>query len=132
MRVDNWSRKLGEYLAEVSDKPFKVGVFDCALFAADCALIVSGVDCAADYRGKYKTDLGAIRILKKTHGGIAEAFDAYFDRIEPSMTKRGDICVYKHEKGTIAAAVKWSKGWLSVSDVGVRSAIIEPLIAWRV
>lgn len=132
MRVDNWSRKLGEYLAEVSDKPFKVGVFDCALFAADCATIITGVDCVAEYRGKYKTDKGAIRLLKKRHGGLAEAFDAHFARIEPSMAQRGDICAYDGDEGVLAIAVKWSSGWVATTKEGVKAVTIEPIIVWGV
>lgn len=44
---------LTAYLTACRHKRFRPGRFECALFAADWVLIVSGTDLAARWRGKY-------------------------------------------------------------------------------
>ena len=57
--------RLNETIKAALGRPFLWGEFDCCLFAADCTASVCGVDPAENYRGKYTTETGAKRQLKK-------------------------------------------------------------------
>ncbi|WP_412497296.1 DUF6950 family protein [Vibrio fluvialis] len=131
MKHSQWLTRLSQVIAAAQRTPFEWGKHDCCLFAADCALAVAGVDPAADYRGRYSTEIGAKRALNKTHGSIESAFDACFKRVVPEFAQRGDIVLLESELGK-AAGVVWSNGIWSVSPFGTGPVNLKPLIVWRV
>lgn len=131
MRYRNWALNLAKYLKANSNTAFEWGVYDCCLFVADCCEIVCGVDPAESYRGKYKTELGAKRLIKKNHGTLEDAFDSYFKRRELSHVQRGDICTFTNDEGK-AAAVYFAGDWWSTTDTGVQRVHCDPIIAWEV
>lgn len=131
MRNKNWAVSLNKYIKECRNRPFEWGIFDCCIFTADCCNILCSVDPAEKYRGKYKTELGAVRQLKKNHGSIAECLDFYFDRIDLSLVQRGDVCVFDNEQGN-ASAVYFSGAWWSTTETGVARVDCLPLSVWRV
>src|SRR5687768_18469658 len=93
MRLENWPRLLIEFLAD--EKPFEWGSRDCSLFAADAVLCITGADPAKSLRGKYKTEKGAARILKR-RGGLEKvaanlAADNRMEEIPPLLAQRGDV-----------------------------------------
>ena len=55
--------------------PFAWGSRDCALWAADVVQAVTGVDVAADLRGRYATARGALLVIRQAGGlqGLAAA-----------------------------------------------------------
>jgi len=97
-RLNMWERSLGDMVSERCKDPFIWGEWDCALFAAECILSMTGVDVAKGYRGTYSTSFGAIRVLKREVGGyveelcevVAKQYGA--DEIAPPYAQRGDIC----------------------------------------
>jgi hypothetical protein len=100
MRTDHWEIKLDQYLDEKFDTPFEWGTHDCALFAANWIELLTGVDVAGEYRGKYDSELGAYKLIRKVTGGSTPAdcmtrACTEFDFIEehPSVlyAQRGDI-----------------------------------------
>lgn len=131
MRNKNWSLLLGNYIKENRKTPFEWGVFDCCLFVSTCCDIVCGVDPAKEYRGTYSTEVGAKRAIIKNHGSIEAAYDSFFNRVDLSHVKRGDICMYENDAGT-AVAVYFSGDWWSTTDTGVMRVDCTPLIAWEV
>lgn len=133
MRHSDWSLRLANLLRESQDKPFIWGEFDCCLFVSDCCVAVCGMDPAADYRGRYKTEVGAKRALLKRHGSVEAAFDACFQRVDVAFAQRGDIVTYLDSDGVTAAAVCWAGGyWAALRDGGVGRIDCVPLMAWRV
>lgn len=68
MRLHTWQLNLEEFCATRQRMPFQWGVNDCALFASDCVLALTGKDFAKPWRG-YNTELGANELLQK-HGGL--------------------------------------------------------------
>lgn len=131
MRNKNWPMKLAEYLKENAGTPFDWGVYDCCLFVADCCVVVCGVDPAEKYRGRYKTELGAKRLIKKNHGTLEDAFDSCFKRREPTHVQRGDICTFMNEEGK-AAAVYFAGDWWSTTENGVMRVDCDPIVVWEV
>lgn len=67
IRLSDWRMRLQAYLQEVARTPFEPGKNDCALFLAGGVNAICGVDFAADYRGRYTTITGGLRVLRK-HG----------------------------------------------------------------
>lgn len=93
----NKIEKLNVFLAQYANKGFVTGVNDCALFVSDWALALTGEDLAAPFRGRYKTDLGSARLIKKLgYKGLEDLVYREFDRIakrrkSPLMAQRGDV-----------------------------------------
>lgn len=131
MRNRNWPMQLGDTIKAAIERPFSWGEFDCAAFAADCCMAVCGVDPLAAVRGKYSTEAGAKRVLKKHFGSLEAACDAFFERVSAAMAQRGDLCIYAAPEGQ-ALAVLWTDGWYGPTDNGVRRCQCEPLTCWRV
>lgn len=131
MRYRDWTTRLHESIKAAQGRPFSWGEFDCCLFAADCAVAVCGTDPAEQYRGKYKTEAGAKRLIKKNHGSLEAAWDACFARVPPAFVQRGDIALYQSPTGR-AVAVFWANEYWSTTDDGVARVACEPLAVWRV
>jgi len=49
------------------------GTNDCALFAANAILAITGTDIASDFRGKYSDEAGAFALIKSVTGGTTVA-----------------------------------------------------------
>ena len=69
-RNPDWERSLHAVLVNRAKEPFAWGTHDCALFACDCILAMTGIDAAAWFRGKYRNHNGARRIIRKFTGGF--------------------------------------------------------------
>lgn len=131
MRYRDWTTRLNDVIKAALERPFSWGEFDCCLFAADCAVAVCGVDPAERYRGKYKTEAGAKRALKKTHGSLDAAWDACFTRVAPPFIQRGDVAVYEAPGGR-SMAVYWANEFWATTELGVTRVVCEPIAVWRV
>ncbi|WDI31588.1 hypothetical protein PUV54_00065 [Hyphococcus flavus] len=96
-RKAGWPRLLNEHVtqakAEFRRRGFAWGRFDCATFACDWVLKMTGDDPLADYRGKYDSRESAIRALwgegDKTYlDALSRVFGV---PVHPAHAKRGDI-----------------------------------------
>ncbi|WP_213805763.1 hypothetical protein [Granulicella sp. dw_53] len=125
----HWREKhFHAFLLERSDIPFAWGTNDCALFAADAIQACTGIDIAADFRGKYTTQLGALRTISKLTGGSSIVDAATYcaekhnltEHTHPLMAKRGDLVVIDNA-GTLIAGVVHLNGRevISVSENGL-------------
>lgn len=101
----NRRAKLTAYLAEVARTPFAEGQHDCALFAAGAVKAMTGRDLAAEWRGRYTTTRGGIRILRKAgyenHIALAASL---FRRTE--APRIGDLAVVRTEEGPALGIVQ--------------------------
>lgn len=131
MRNRDWTTQLAHTIKAATERPFSWGEFDCCLFAANCAVAVCGIDPAEQYRGRYTTETGAKRLLKKIHGSLDGAWDACFQRINPAFIQRGDVAMYDGENGR-GVAVFWAGEFWSVTEDGAGRIACEPLVVWRV
>jgi len=130
-RYRDWTTQLHTQIKAAHERPFSWGEFDCCLFAADCCIAICGVDPAADYRGRYTTELGAKRVLRNTHGSLEGAWDAHFKRVPINMRQRGDVVLFDSENGRCVGVV-WANAIWAVTDEGVHRVRAEPLICWSV
>ncbi len=96
-RIEGWEGRLADFVAQATPRPFQWGTWDCCLMPCDAAMLVAGVDPAAPFRGKYSTELGARRALKRfAGGGLAATLDKIFrdlgaPEVPVSFARRGDL-----------------------------------------
>ncbi|MGN5115646.1 DUF6950 family protein [Aeromonas sp. 55A] len=132
MRHPDWQLRIIQTIQAASERPFCWGENDCCLLVADVCLAACDKDPAAEYRGRYRTEIGAKRVLAKTHGDIPAALDALFARIPVAMAQRGDALVFDGPQGQ-TAAVMWAGQVWAMTEQGARPIPdAVPLFAWRV
>lgn len=93
MRKVNWSIELDQAITAARLKQFSYGTFDCALFAADCVLAMTGIDYASTLRG-YEGKFAAARVIAQ-YGSIEEMLTALLSTppAHRSTAHRGDVIV---------------------------------------
>ncbi len=128
----NWQKDLASLLRERQNTPFEWGENDCCLFVSDCILAMTGKDVAAEYRGRYTTEIGAKRVLNRLHGSIENVLDEKFERVPASHAQRGDLIMFDSELGKTMGILWSSELW----SVGLEGACVvseyQALSAWRV
>jgi len=130
VRLEDWQRRFANYLISKQNEPFVWGKNDCVLFGAGALESITGVNLYAG-QPKYKTEMGAKKLLKKL-GGIEKLL---IDRLGSGhrnalLARRGDIVLVKAPLMTVGV----------VDDTGQRIALVYkdglirvPLTsAWRV
>jgi hypothetical protein len=147
-RKEHWdTRAFHDFLQARAKLPFAWGTNDCALFAADAVLAITGTDIAADFRGKYTDEASAFALIKTvtargtdpaTAVGDAAEWCAnhagLIERVYPLMAQRGDLVVMENGGQTIAGVIHLNgRHAISVSEAGlVRLSIRSVTRAWAV
>ena len=126
---------LGAYLAEAARTRFAWGERDCALFAADWAIALGHPDPAADLRGRYHTELGCARLLKR-EGGLPAVFARCAERVGQLATDpvAGDVGLVEVEtpRGPdLVGAICAGRRWVMRSPLGLIGISTRPSAAWR-
>jgi hypothetical protein len=134
MNYLDWENRLAAYLNTHRTSPFVWGINDCCLFACNCVITMTGTDPGKKYRGRYTTQLGATRALKRYGGGsIKTAFSAVFGPIKPRLNAgRGDLVLidteYGHAVGVLLGGAVWA-----VSTTGLVSLPLNRVLGcWQV
>lgn len=126
MRLSDWEARLSAYIAEKRSEPFAWGQHDCCTFSAGAVEAITGTDPMPEFRGKYDTALGSVRVL----GGktLAEVLDDKFEPVPIGFAQRGDLAMFDNCVGVVAG----DYGWF-VSEDGLER-VKRPLWdkAWRV
>ena len=117
-------------VSEYKKHRFEWGKYDCCMFAADIVKAKTGIDLAANHRGKYNSEIGSIKALKK-YGNFTDILDANFTRLDNiNFAQRGDVVSYASGKGV---GVVWSGGILSIHpEHGLCLVTDEIETVWRV
>lgn len=112
--------------------PFRWGSHDCSLFACDVVEKLTGVDHGKDFRGRYKTERGAARMIRDRGGLRKIATDALGSEIPPLTAQRGDV-VMAVENGREALGICIGE---KCAFVGIDGLTFQPMArvvaAWRV
>lgn len=136
IRVQHWdTRAYHDFLMARAHTPFAWATNDCAMFAADGVLAITGVDIAADFRGKYSTEAQALAAIESIAGGstIADAAAwcaAKHDMAEwphALLARRGDLVVAA-DSGRLIAGLVHLNGREIVAP-GDRGLMLLPLSA---
>lgn len=139
----HWAtRAYHEFLRERARAPFAWGENDCALFAADGVRAITGVDIAADFRGKYSDEKGALALIKQLTGGSTVADAAAWcaqkhgltEWKHPKCAQRGDLVVFEAAGSALVAGLVHLNGahLVAVGEAGLfRFPISKVLRAWH-
>jgi hypothetical protein len=142
-RTANWAtREFHDFLLARASAPFVWGTNDCSLFAADAIQSFTGVDLAADFRGRYADEASALALCKQVTGTAtmeaAAVYCAQNHGLEewqaPLCARRGDL-VLVEESGRMLSAVVHINGREAVTvgaDGVKRISIWNVRRAWSV
>lgn len=101
MRLFDWNSRLHQYLEGMARAPFSWGQNDCMLFAAGAVQAMTGIDHAAEFRGRYATARGGQRILRsagyESHVALAESL--FREAQAVAYAREGDLAVVQTEAG---------------------------------
>lgn len=106
-RLPDWRQRLLLHVEAARRKPFAYGRHDCATFAAGAVAAMTGVDPAAELRGRYSTLTGGLKAVRRA--GYLDAVDmvrAQFEEVSPAMAQVGDIAVVETEEGPALGIVQ--------------------------
>lgn len=106
MRRDDWLPRLVAYLDGCRTQAYAPGEFDCALFAAGAVEVMTGMDYAAGWRGRYTTLRGGLRVLRNSghEDHLALAADL-FPAVSAAMAGTGDLAVVPGTEGPALGVV---------------------------
>lgn len=139
----HWAtRHYHHFLLSRANTAFAWGKHDCALFAADGILAMTGVDIAADFRNQYSDEAGAQAAIQRITGGSTVADAAAWcaakhglrELDHPLMAQRGDLCVVQDADRLVAGLVHLSGRHIVAAgaDCLHRLPITSIQRAWRV
>lgn len=129
-RLPDWEQRLHDYVAALEGSSFSWGTLDCALFAAGAVMAQTGVDLAADFRGRYRTARGSVRALRRFGAGtLAATIAARLPAIEPAFAQRGDVVMADGIAGVcvgpralFVGEVDGAPGWVSLGRLAWQHA----------
>ncbi len=130
-RVNDWPTQLANFLLEKRKQPFEWGSNDCCLFAADAIIAMGGKDVAEDVRGRYKTAIGARRIMKNL--GAVNVVDLLTQRLGKPDGKimRGAIVVVESNDEQVAG-VFYQKPW-ALTEKGLQGMSLDSVVqSWSI
>ena len=136
MRRENWPSRLTEIINAASSRRFLCGEYDCFIFCADVVEAITGRDLfeGYDFRGKYKTPKGAIKLIKKNGFVDIEAiWDHFAEPVDISFAQRGDIILIDvdEELPATGPVIDSRAAFLSKQGVTYRN-VADGLRAWRI
>lgn len=131
-KKQNWAAALQNQITQFNAKPFAWGTHDCFTFAADCVLAMTGDDKMAKRRGKYKTELGANKMLKRLGGVEAAIASVLGEPIDPKLAQRGDVVYFNAIMGDTAGICMGSViASPTLTGVGF-TPMAQAIKAWRI
>jgi hypothetical protein len=144
-KKQNWQTLLHEFLELRGPAPFAWGSNDCALFAADAVMAMTGADMGAPVRGKYTDQAGAVAAMETITGKPdATAMDLALhlcslhglpQRKSLLFAQRGDIVVLTNPDGSQSLGIVALDGRhaLFVTEAGLRRMKVgKCAAAWQV
>lgn len=130
MRIEGWESLLADYVREAYGFPFRWGSHDCALWAARWVRACTGNDFLSDWEGKYKTEGGARRLMKRRgFHSVEEIADRHLVEIPVELAKRGDLLL--HPEGSLGVCFGRHGFFLAEHDVTMLDTLACPK-AWAV
>lgn len=91
-KLDDWRERLDAWVAKSHRLVFNPGIHDCGLNAASAVAAQTGVDFAAEYRGRYETLADGLALLRERgfedHAALAASVLA---EIPPAFAQVGDL-----------------------------------------
>lgn len=106
MRLYEWEARLSAYVVRVAREGFAPGRHDCALFAAGAVEALTGVDPAAEWRGRYDSVPAGLQLIRAAgHADHIAAAAALLPAIPAAQVLPGDLAVVDGDGGEEALGV---------------------------
>jgi hypothetical protein len=96
-RRHDWPEVMAAFIDSRRPMPFEWGTHDCALFPADGWKAMTDVDLAADFRGRYKSERKALRLMREAGGMRALVLRAGLVEKPPAFAQRFDVVLVPTE-----------------------------------
>lgn len=108
-RPDHWPALLAAFIKKKRAAPFDWRTHNCAFFACDWLLLLTGIDPARRFRARCTGPLAAARLLRQGNGLAAlctAAFPAQgWPAIHPALARRGDLATTETPAGPALGVV---------------------------
>lgn len=130
-RFYDWPRRLEAQILASRNAKFEWGKSDCAMFAADAILAMTGVDLAADFRGKYSDEAGARGLFESAIAHASQVLPA----IDLGFARRGDLVLTRNGSADPGLGIVGLDGRsaLCASDRGfIHVPRVRWIRAWKV
>lgn len=124
--------ELLEHLHRAAAEPFARPHADCCSFAADWVLARTGVDPAADLRGAYADERGALRLIRRW-GGFDLMWKVHMAMAGFNETRaphEGDVGVVRDGSGRMVSAIRVHGGWAAKAADGLIIEDFPMIVAW--
>lgn len=124
--------ELPRILSGYENAEFEWGKLDCCLFAADVLQKLHGVDYAEQWRGKYSSYFGAVRMIAP-HGSLAGLVSSVFGEMQPPLlARRGDLVIAAMPEGDAVGIADGTGAMFMAAKGLVRVPIKMCRGCWRV
>lgn len=91
-RLPDWDRRLARVTEKHLRLPGAWGESDCVMTVGEAIEAVTGDNPFAKFQGRYTTETGAARVMRKDgYATLEAAFDAYFAACPRLKAQRGDV-----------------------------------------
>lgn len=124
-RVASWPEELARIVAERRDLPFRWGENDCATFAADVVLALTGRDPAAAHRG-YRSEREALSLMRQA-GGLRALVD--LSEKPAGLARRGDVVLASCEGRETLGIVMGDGHWCAPGAQGLAFRPMNEVLA---
>lgn len=126
-RLPDWMVRLDELVHQLLCRPFEWGVTDCCTVASDVVLAVTGVDPMSDFRGRYRSERNALKLLARS-GGIEALLTSRLGPLVPlACAQVGDIGLCSDGRLVFCGG---GGAWKGPGDQGLVTTS-EPEKVWR-
>jgi hypothetical protein len=125
---------LSEYLRTGASEPFVWGKTDCCAWTSGWVREACGLDPVAPYLSRYRTEIGAARLVTQG-GGFMAWVSACVEAVGLAETEApipGDIGIVEDRSGNKAVAICAGRVWAAKAPTGLLITEARPLRAWRV
>lgn len=129
---------LAEYLKASVGRAWTPGVFDCCFFPGEWALSWGRGDPMATWRGRYQTDRGGLRFIKRA-GGLVELWERGLwsigvDRVDEPQA--GDVGVVLAINGAMrpepVGGIWTGTKWAFAAKRGLAFSPASPIAVWGI
>lgn len=136
-RHTDWRTRLLAYVSDCAARPFAAGRHDCALFAAGAVEAMTGRDLAAEWRGRYRSIGGGLRLLARAGHADQVAFAAHLlpEWLDtagapwPLRAEVGDVAAVEGDGGRPALGIVQGPGIYVLQEGGL--ATLPLILAQR-
>jgi hypothetical protein len=131
-RTPDWQNRFEVFIAARRAQSFQWGINDCATFAADCVMAITGTDPAPTGLRLHKTQKQAHRALQR-HGGLRSIATAALGQPVPAVQANvGDVVLAKAGKRDMLAICNGTTLFAPSAHGLATLAMADATLCWRV